>query len=410
MAESRFMQTVLFGGYERSAVEKRFERMLTQISDLKNELRETKLMLAEYKNGADTQAAEETVLAGERVKLTQAQVQAEKATKKLKSTEEDLAARESEIEELKAKLAEMESELQEKTAKLTGYESGSDAEALSQVFVAAQQSAMQLVEKAKKESAELEQNTKKLAQNLLTEANNTAKQIIYEAEVQAAETVADAENRLNQMETASTNYRASLLGDVESMLEQFAAIQDALKEFQESGMETLAESSEMLNNAKNALTADGIPQFREPVQITAKLPPEPELETIDENYDGGAAEEDAKQQQADELARLQAMAAALGGGKKQSDEAPAEAAAPAEPTSEPAAEAVQQPVVEYADPSNRPQITSEPAEPAHAAEDAASALAALAAQAEAIAGKKKSGSGAPDLAALAAQAAALKKK
>ncbi|MBR5372158.1 MAG: hypothetical protein IK130_08080 [Oscillospiraceae bacterium] len=401
MSETRFMQTVLFGGYERSAVEKRFERMLTQISDLKNELRETKLLYTELSNGEEAAAAAEKILAEERIKLTQAQVQAEKATKKLKATEEDLAARESEIAELKEKLAAQEEELREKTARLLGYESGSDSAALSQVFVAAQQSATQLIQNAKKEAADLEAKSQKLADNVVTEANNSAKQIIYEAEVQAAETVVNAENRLNQMETADANLRASLLADVESISERLAAMQAAFQSFQESGIATLTQSAEMLDTTKQELTAGGIPVFREPVQIGLRLPAEPVLDPVDHNYDAPAEDPAVKQQQAEELARLQAMAAALSGKKPDADAGSAR---------------TKTPVVEYADPAQRPVVTTEAAsaEPAKAA-DATSALAALAAQAEAIAGKKGSSSsgaaaGGNDLAALAAQAAALKKK
>ena len=403
MSETRFMQTVLFGGYERAAVEKRFERMLTQISDLKNELRETKLLLAELKKGEEPETAAETVLEGERAKLTQAQVQAEKATKKLKTAEEELAERDAEIAALKEKLAAAEDELQEKSARLLGYESGNDAAALSQVFVAAQQSATQLIQNARREAADLEANSRKLAENVLTEANNTAQQVVYEAEVQAAETVFNAESRLTQMETANTNFRACLLADVERISERLAAVQNAFRAFQENGISTLEQSAEMLSSTKEELTAGGIPTFREPEPIFLNLPPEPVPQVIDNTYDG-SPDLEAEKQKAEELARLQAMAAAITGKK------------PADADGDP-----RKTVVEYADPAKRPVAASQPAaESAQpAAEDAASALAALAAQAAAIAGKKQSAAPAPaapaasappDLAALAAQAASLKKK
>lgn len=400
MPETRFMQTVLFGGYDRSAVEKRFERMYFQISDLKNELRETKLLLAEYKKGAESADAERSVLDGERAKLTEAQVQAEKASKKLRAAEDDLAEREREIAELKEKLAAAEAELQKKNARLIGYEANDETTALSQVFVAAQQSATQIIESAKRQAAELDLNSKKLAQNIVTEANNTAKQIVYDAEVQAAETVTDAENRLSQMETANGNLRACLLADIEHMHERLSAVQTAFQAFQDSGISALVQSTEMLSSAKEELTAGGIPKFQEPVQTALKLPPEPVLEEVNHDYDAetAAAEAAKQQQQADELARLKAMAEALSGKKIPDADAGG------------ADEQKKHTVVAYADPTQRPVKSEEPAEPAHAAEDAASALAALAAQAEAIAGKKQSGGTVPDLAALAAQAASLKKK
>ena len=53
MAETRFIKTVEFGGYDRNEVIKRLEFLNGQVFDLKNELRETKLIMEEYKKGSD---------------------------------------------------------------------------------------------------------------------------------------------------------------------------------------------------------------------------------------------------------------------------------------------------------------------------------------------------------------------
>ena len=108
MAETRFMRTVEFGGYDRNDVIKRLEFLNTQVFDLKNELRETKLLMEEYKKGTDEEKAHETVLAGEKVKLTSLQVQNETASAKLKAAEEDNKKLSEELEALKAKCADME--------------------------------------------------------------------------------------------------------------------------------------------------------------------------------------------------------------------------------------------------------------------------------------------------------------
>ncbi|MBR4199899.1 MAG: plectin, partial [Oscillospiraceae bacterium] len=175
MSESRFMQTVLFGGYERSAVEERFESLNAQLFTLKNELRETKLLLAELKKGSDEAAALEEILAGERVKMAQVQAQNETVTKKIRAAEDDIAARDQEIEQLKAQVEALQEELSQKNEKLTYLEANSDGEALSAVFIEAQKSADLLVSMAKKDAAALDANSKRLAENLVAEANNTAK-------------------------------------------------------------------------------------------------------------------------------------------------------------------------------------------------------------------------------------------
>ena len=208
MSESRFMQTVLFGGYERSAVENKFASLSTQLFTVKNELRETKLLLSELKKGSDEAAALEEILSGERVKMAQVQAQNETATKKLRAAEDDIAARDQEIESLKAQIAELQDTLAQKTEKLTYLEANTDAEALSAVFIEAQKSADLLVTMAKKDAAALEANSKRLAENLVTEANNTAKKLIYDAEVKSAEMLADSETRSEQLSAATENIKA----------------------------------------------------------------------------------------------------------------------------------------------------------------------------------------------------------
>ena len=51
MAEARFIKTVAFGGYDKAGVIRRMEYLNTQVHDLRNELRETKLLLEAYKKG-----------------------------------------------------------------------------------------------------------------------------------------------------------------------------------------------------------------------------------------------------------------------------------------------------------------------------------------------------------------------
>lgn len=134
MAETRFMRTVEFGGYDRNDVIKRLEFLNTQVFDLKNELRETKLLMEEYKKGTDEEKAHEAILAGEKVKLTSLQVQNETSSAKLKAAEEDNKKLSDELEELKTKNAELEKELEDARNKISALESGSEAMALSQVL------------------------------------------------------------------------------------------------------------------------------------------------------------------------------------------------------------------------------------------------------------------------------------
>ena len=326
MSETRFMQTVLFGGYERSAVEDRFESLSTQLFTLKNELRETKLLLAELKKGSDEAAALEEILAGERVKMAQVQAQNETVTKKIRAAEDDIAARDQEIEQLKAQIAELRETLSQKSEKLTYLEANSDGEALSAVFIEAQKSADLLVSMAKKDAAALDTNSKRLAENLVAEANNTAKKLIYDAEKRSAELLEDSETKSAQLETASGNIKAAVLSDMTRLMQDVSVLKSAFSRLQENGLGALAEAEAMLTQAETDLKADGVPVFREPSVPSVKLPAEPEFEPVDHSYytEADKAAVEAKLQREEELKRLRAMANSING---EESEKPAPAAA-----------------------------------------------------------------------------------
>ena len=120
MADTRFIRTVEFGGYDRNDVIKRFEFLNTQLFDLKNELRETKMLIEEYKKGSSEEKAHEAVLTQEKVKLTSLQVQNETASTKLKAAEEDKAKLAEELAALKATHADTLKELEDAKSKLKG--------------------------------------------------------------------------------------------------------------------------------------------------------------------------------------------------------------------------------------------------------------------------------------------------
>lgn len=316
-SESRFLKTVLFGGYERAGVEKRFEYLTAQLFSLKNELRENKLLLAELRKGTDAETAAEGILAGERAKLTQVQVQHESASKRLKVVEDDLKERDAEVEALKQELAALRAEMEDKNQRLAALESNNDAVALSTVFIEAQKSAKLLVDNAKKEAEDLDVNSRKLAENIVADANNSAKKIIYDAEVQSAETLADAENRSAQMEAASENLRATVLKDVTELNAQVSSLQSVLGQFRDHGLASLEKSAKLLKDADAKLKAGGVPVFRATEQVMPKYPDEPEYENVDHSYNGASEEKSEAAKKNDEaLAKLRQMADSISSKKK----------------------------------------------------------------------------------------------
>lgn len=313
MAESRFIKTVTFGGYDRTDVDKRLDGLYLQVCDLKNELRETKLTLESYKKGTDEEKSFEQVLSVERAKLTEVQVKNEAMSEKIKTSDDELKKKDKELAELKEENARLKEELETSNSKLSAYEAGNDAAALGAVFIEAQKSRSMLLDSARQEAQKLEADSKKLAENIITDADNKAAQIIYDTEKFAAESEAFAINKAEEMKVASGNMKAALMTDMESIGVQISALKKVLESFEKNGSVVIAQSEEMINNAKEELRKDGIPVFKMPEHFEAELPPVPELKPVD--FSGDSEKAEASKKKNSDLEKLQAMADAIGGGK-----------------------------------------------------------------------------------------------
>ncbi len=325
MAETRFIKTVTFGGYDKNDVDKRLESLYNQVYELKNQLREAKLSLEKYKEGTDEEKTHESVLAVERAKLTQLQVKNENITERLKAAEDDNKAKEKENNSLKESVKALTEELEGAKSELNTLKAGSDAAALGVVFIEAQKSRDLLLDTAKKEAASLKEDSEKLSENMITDANNKAAKIIYDAEKQAAIITAEAENKSEQMKVASGNLRASMLEDVGRIGKEVTKLRDLLAEFEKSGIEMVDESQKLLKSVEKEINAGGVPVFKIPEEIKAKLPEEPEYQKVDNTYGEAAKKKN------EDLEKLRAMANAIGGAK------PANAGKPADkPKNEPA--------------------------------------------------------------------------
>lgn len=324
MAETKFIRTVTYGGFDRGDVNKRIDSINSQLFELKNELREAKLSLEEYKKGTPEEKAHESVLAVERTKLTDALVQNEKLTGKLKTAEEDAKNKEKKLAELESENKKLSADNEELKKKLAAYEAGNDAAALSTVFIEAQKSANQIVENARKDAEVRVSDSKKLAEDTVAEANNKASQIIFRAEKKAAQITADAENGAEEMKAASGNMRAVLMKDIEKLDSEVKKLREVFADFEKNGKTGLDESAKVLDSAYNKLKEGGVPVFRSPEKIAPKDIDEPSLKNVNTDYIQNEDKEAVKKKN-EELEKLAAMAASIGGGKPapKSEETPA---------------------------------------------------------------------------------------
>lgn len=310
MAETRFIKTVTFGGYDKGDVDKKLEYLYSQVYDLKNELRETKLMLNKFKEGTSEEAAHESVLSNERNKLTEMQVKNEAMSEKLKSAEDDNKKKEAELAELKQAKKELEEALADANMKLTAASGGGDASMFGVVFAEAQKSANLIVSTAKQQAGDLENDSKKLAENTVTEANNKAAKIIYDAEKHAAEIMAEAENNSAKMEAASGNMKATMFNEVSRIGAEVAKLKKVLTDFRESGLSMIEKSESLIDDTKAELTAGGVPVFKDPALHDPFVPEAPVFQETDNTYATGSDEQSKKKNE--ELEKLKAMADSIG--------------------------------------------------------------------------------------------------
>ena len=322
MAETRFIKTVAFGGYDKAEVVRRLEYLNSQVYELRNELRETKLLLEAYKKGTDVEKAHEAVLAGERTKLTQLQVQNDTLNTKLKASDEENRGYGQKLKDAEDTIQELKDQLKETAGKLSAMETNNEAMSLSSVFIEAQKSAAMLEGTARSKSAELTESAKKVAADTIEEANVEAAQIIYEAERSAAETIAEAKNKSEQMDAASNNLRAVALDEVYNLKTQVDELKNVLEAFRDNGLERLSSAQQMLDKTESTLKDGGVPVFRAPVNFEPELPEEPM--SLSDKIKENAQNEEEKLKKKNELDKLKQMAESIGGKKESTVPEPAE--------------------------------------------------------------------------------------
>ena len=314
MAETRFIRTVAFGGYDKSDVDKRLEAMYSKVHDLKNELTETKAVLKKYEEGSDAAKSYESVLAVERAKITQLQVKNDNLSEKIKTVRDSIKIKEDENTSLREKNAALEAEIEDLKLSLMTIKVGEDAAALGTVFVEAQKSKEMVLKSAQNEADNIKAMSEKSAEDTIADANNKAKEIIYEAEKKAAEITADALNNSEEMKTASNNLKAVLASDIFKISEYFSKLKDVLHDFEANSSAAIEQSQELLKDAEKEVNKDGIPVFRLPERIEPAYPEKPDIKPVFES------EQEVKEKKRNtELDKLQAMAEAIGRSEKKSD-------------------------------------------------------------------------------------------
>lgn len=315
MAETRFIKAAAFGGYDKADVDKRLDSLYSLAYELKNELREAKLLLEKYQEDSEEEENFESVLAFERAQITQLQVRNENLSEKSKFFIEEARIKDDENIRLNEIITELQNELSDAKLKIITLESQDITEIQGLAFTEVQKSKDLILNTAKKEAQETESNSRRFAEEFIIDANNKAAKIIYEAERRAAEIIADARNNSEQIRVSSNNFKVSILDDITKISGEVSRIKSFINAFSQNSMEMISESELFLQSVEYELKSGGVPIFETPEIFEPEYPEKPVYQQVQSVNAEEPVKQSENKRKNQELDRLQAMAEAIDGGK-----------------------------------------------------------------------------------------------
>lgn len=307
MAETKFIKTTAFCGYDKADVDKKLEFLYGLVYDLKNELRETKLMLKDYQNGSDAEKNFEKILTSERTQLTQFQVKSESLSEKNKSLKEELRIKEAEIAELHKNIEALQKKLSDAEITISSIDKSS-AEAYTVIFAEAQKSHDKILDSAQEKADTIMENARKFAEEFVIDSNNKASKIIYTSEKQAVDIVTDARNQAEQIKASANNLRFIMHTEVSEIAAKFSELRGLISDFSSNSLISLNEAEEVLESTDKTLQNGGIPVFTPPEHFEPEYPDEPVYQSPKPAV--------PEKKNNDALDKLHAMAESISGEKK----------------------------------------------------------------------------------------------
>lgn len=232
LAETNFIKTVAFGGYDKTETEKLFEAMNQKICELENELIQNNQLLENYKSDSDDVKNYEAVLSSERTKLSQLQVQNETLAAKNKELSSKMRDKELKVKELKNTVSDLKKKLS-----AADPDNSSDAAAMSRIFLEAQKTSDEMLDRARNEAEVLRKEAVRLAESIIEEANEKAGRIVSEAKEKASRTAQPYLNAGDMSENFSK---------LDSRLNM---LKDLISDFEKTGMEHIAQCVSIISDA-----------------------------------------------------------------------------------------------------------------------------------------------------------------
>lgn len=252
-----FLKTVNFGGFDKKDVLAYVDELNTKIYTLEAELEEKKTLL-ESSGGTDAETASkyQDLLASDKAKITELQTNNDNLKMQMKSVQDEIVIKNSEIEKLQQRTTQLEDELQDAKNKIasgagTGESSAMD---LSNVFIEAQKTANSIVTQAKENARKMDEDAKKLANQVVDDANGKASTIVKSADDKANRILTDAEDRSAEMRATAEAIKASVASDIGDIEQNVTKLKQVLEMFSSESIDTLDKAVELISNTQNSIS------------------------------------------------------------------------------------------------------------------------------------------------------------
>lgn len=264
-----FLKTVNFGGFDKKDVLAYVDELNTKIYTLEAELDEKKALLESSGGSGDNSAKYEEILAADKQKISELQANNESLRLQIKSVENELTEKETEIGSLNQRIEELEEQLQAAKNKVASAgPSENSALDLSNVFIEAQKTATSIVSQAKENARKMDEDAKKLANQVVDDANGKASTIVKSADDKANRILADAEDKSAEMRAAADSIKSTVTEEIKDIENNISKLRNILEAFSGESLSKLDETKKVIfdtqesirKSSKSSSVASGMPK------------------------------------------------------------------------------------------------------------------------------------------------------
>lgn len=280
MEGTGFLKTVNFGGFDKKDVLAYVDELNTKIYTLEAELEEKKALLENSDGGGADAGKYEELLAADKAKITELQTSNDSLKNQMKSLEDELIAKDKEIEALKAQNSELEEQLQDAKNKAAAAGSAENsAMELGNVFMEAQKTANIIVTQAKENARKMDEDAKKLANQVVDDANGKASTIVKNADEKATKILSEAEDKSAEMRTTAENIKKAVTEEITEIETQIANIKEVLEMFSSDSLARLNNAKDIIDKTQTTLKKGVVPAAAsKPAPAPAPAPAKPAAE------------------------------------------------------------------------------------------------------------------------------------